>query len=175
MDTENDRIKRWSLLKIIESFTGEYITGFFLLVSTFGIFFEIIARKVLLTSIFGLEEIVSFSMMILTFLTLSINQREEQHIRMELVVEKLTPTNRRLMQRISLVLSVLTFALITYAGVLYCIDLYDKEAITVLLAWPFWPIYIVVPLGSILLCLQLGVEFKNSFKEPVGGPDHLIV
>lgn len=114
-------------------------------------------------------------MMILTFLTLSINQREEQHIRMELVVEKMTPTNRRIMQRISLVLSILTFALITYAGILYCIDLYEKEAISVLLAWPFWPIYIVVPLGSILLCLQLGVEFKNTFKEPLGGPDHLIV
>lgn len=175
MENQKNNKTDWHPLSFVEELMGLHITGLFLLISTFGIFIEIILRKMFLSSIFGLEEIVSFSMMILTFLTLSINQKDGQHVKMDLIMERLEPKSHRLLELTALLLSLSTFIIVTYAGVLYCMDLYLKGAITVLLAWPFWPVYLVVPVGSLLLCLRLGLQFKEKFQEPASGPDHLVV
>ena len=54
-------------LSTIERWVGCYVTGVFLLIATFGVFCDIILRKFFAYSIYGLEEIVSFAMMLITF------------------------------------------------------------------------------------------------------------
>jgi TRAP-type C4-dicarboxylate transport system permease small subunit len=167
--------KKFKWLSILERWTGCYVTGVFLLIATFGVFCDIILRKVFVTSLFGLEEIVSFSMMIITFLTISLNQRDGQHVKMDLIIEKLSPNNKRVLEICTLLMTLAIFAIITYASILYCVDYFQKGAITVLLALPLWPFYIVVPLGSLLLCLRLLVQIMRGIQMIGDGSDEVIL
>lgn len=168
-----EKYDKW--LSVLERFTGCYVTGLFLLIATFGVFIDIIMRKLFASSIYGLEEIVSFAMMVITFLTLSLNQKEGHHVRMTLVLEKLTPKFRRSLETVTLLLSFSIFIIVTYAGILYCADIYRKGGISVLLALPLWPFYLTVPIGSLLLCLRLLFQIKSEIKNIGGNPDELIL
>lgn len=166
---------KYNWLSMLEKWTGCYMTGIFLLIATYGVFCDIILRKLFDSSIFGLEEIVSFAMMIITFLTISLNQRDGQHVKMNLVIDKLNPKTGRILEIITLLMSLIMFVIVTYASILYCVDYYQKGAISVLLALPLWPFYIAVPFGSLLLCLRILIQIKSGIKRIGGSSDELIL
>lgn len=94
---------------------------------------------------------------------------------MTLVLERVSPKIRRILETATLLTSLAIFIIVTYASVMYCVDIYRKGAISVLLALPLWPFYTAVPIGSLLLCFRLLFQLKSEIKDSRGNPDELIL
>ena len=166
----NNSTKR-GVFPFLERFFGYYIPGLFLITITSGVFAEILLRKLFRTSLFGLEEFVSLTMIIITFLARGAIQNDEAHVKMGFVVEKLKPTQRSKVQIVALGISLIVFIVLIYAGTLYTRDLYLKGAITPLREWKVWPVYAAFPVGSLLITFRLGLQLMSILKQDGEGEE----
>jgi TRAP-type C4-dicarboxylate transport system permease small subunit len=148
----------------LENFFAYFVTGLFLLAITFGVFTEIILRKVFDTSLYGLEEFVCMAMINITFFPMAGIQRVGEHVSMDLVINALRPRFKYATEIISLVLSLAIFAVATYSGIVYVAKLYNEGSITVLRGWPLWPYYISFPLGCTLLWIRILIQLIHNVK-----------
>jgi TRAP-type C4-dicarboxylate transport system permease small subunit len=149
----------------IEGFIGYLLPGLLMVSITFGVFAEIILRKMFDSSLFGLEEYVCLAMINITCLPIGTIQKDWAHVRMDLVVTMLKPKFSAILEILSLAISAAMFAVLIYGGAAYVNKLYNEGAITVLRAWPLWPAYLSVPLGSALLTIRLGIQIASRLKK----------
>lgn len=152
------------VLSVIDIWSAEYIGGLCLLFTTIGIFVNIILRKVFSTAINGLEEIIALCMMIITFLTVSINQKEGTHIKMSLVIDKLHPNSKKILEIFVLLLCTGFFVLFGYGSIFYILELYKRGAVSPTLYIPTWPFYLSVIFGTVLVIFRFLFEIINRLK-----------
>jgi C4-dicarboxylate transporter DctQ subunit len=157
--------KNFGFLIFLENFFGYFLPGTCLVIITFGVATEIILRKIFITSLYGLEEFVSMSMITLTFMAMGVIQKNNGHVKMDLVLEKIEEKLRRKIELIGLLFSILMFVFLTYGGVIQVIRLYHQGAITVVREWPIWPYFVALPLGSFLLIIRLSISFFKKLKK----------
>jgi len=154
---------RW--FERIERFIGFQVTGLFLCIITFGVATEIVLRKVFSTSLFGLEEFVALSIIIITYMALSIVEKREAHVKMDLLIERLPRKGKDNLEIINLCLALIMFFIITYGTILFTYDSYKAGAISVLRGYPVWPFYMAMPIGAGLMCARLIIKIVISVKE----------
>ncbi len=129
----------------------------------FAVTTEIMSRYVFNAPIKGMAEIVSFAVIAITFMSLAGAQREKAHISMDLFSEKLSGRRAGLiLELVLLLLMVVTVAIVVAMVFTRPFYLYQTNSMSDVLFIPKWTVALVMPIGSLLLLVRLGIQVKEQ-------------
>ena len=117
---------------------------------------NVLGRFLFKQPLLGIVELVEMMMVIIGFFAIAYTAIDRGHVRVDLVLSRLSRRTQAILGSIAFFLSAVIFAIITYQGsvnTIYYIH-HLKEASTVL-SVPFAPFRFVMALGCLLLCLRL--------------------
>lgn len=105
-------------------------------------------------------DLISLYLMVaLFFLALSVTQRDDHHVRVDIVFRHVSPRTRHSMELIGYLLTVLVLAAMVYQGsVKFWISWQNNDVVAGAVPWPTWLGAVFVPLGVGLLLLRLLVS-----------------
>ena len=88
------KLKKWSnlldsILLFFENFFGLYLTGFVILLMMIFVAFDVLSRKLFNISSRAIVDLVSLGMLIVVFCSLSIIQRDREHLSIDFLFAKL--------------------------------------------------------------------------------------
>lgn len=115
----------------------------------------------------------------IVFFAVSYTQARNGHVGMTLLVDALPPRVRRVTDVVTLVLSLLTCAVLAYFGAKHAYIAWEVDDVTMTPPyWRVWPSAAAVPLGYLLLsvrmCLQaLQIVMPDRFPKPLAGDSEL--
>ncbi len=116
---------------------------------------DVLARYLLGTSILWMFEIVEYSLLFITFLAAAWLLREEGHVKMDLVLNRLKPGASTLLNIITSILSALICLVITWYGVEISWSNFQKGIVLgTILEPPKFILLAIIPVGSFLLFIQ---------------------
>ena len=124
----------------------------------------------------GTLELNMLLMSAIVFLSLSWTQSQRGHVRVEMLLSKLNPKVRSIVNILCWFIAFLLFLAITVAGAeeaVYSTQI--RENLWGVKKFPVWPGKIIAVFGAALLCIQLLVDIGNEFKNLVtrsDGRDH---
>lgn len=155
------------------------------LISGLGIFammmlgvVQIVSRKLLNIPIFGYIDMVEIMMTFLVFLGLAYTERLGGHIRMEIIVTRLSRRWLWFFELVGVILGLVVVAvLITYSWT-HAMRAYNSGDSTIDAQFLWWPSKMVVPVALSLLFVRLLVSlwgygrlFANPDARPIAVPD----
>jgi len=128
--------------------------------------YEVIARYAFNAPTIWSLEISRYAMLIAVFLGTAYTLEMRKHIKVDLVVMRLSPGKRRIVNIISSVLAIIFFTTLVWktAESAWIAHKFGWESAT-LLAIPLSPIYVVVLIGSFFLFLQGIAQFFQLLAE----------
>lgn len=102
-------------------------------------------------------DVISLYLMVaLFFLSLSATQRDDHHVRVDIIFRYVSPRVRHAMELVGCLLSIVVLVLIVYQGSRkFWGSWLHNEVVAGAVAWPTWISAIFVPLGVGLLVLRL--------------------
>lgn len=127
---------------------------------------DVLMRYIFAKTYAGLFEITEYSLLWITFLGAPWIMKNNGHVRVDLIVNKLSPYRRALLQIIADFISI--FLLITmtwYTAGLTLHDFRTSFTLSGILMAPKWPIEIIIPIGFLLLLLQAARSTRQHVKD----------
>ena len=137
------------------------------------ILLEIILRSVFSSSTYVLDEFVGYGVAAMTFLSFSAALKGGVFIRVELVLGRLTPTPRRIVEVVSCLMGGALFSILTYHFGKLVFRNFDNYVVSnSIAAVPLWVPQSLVLVGLVLLILQfLSLAFHIALGAPFKGQD----
>ncbi len=128
--------------------------------------FDTAGRYLFNKPIQGTLEITELYLMIMVvFLTLSYSFKRGEHIRIDILYRHFSAKTKALVDMLSLLLSALLFAVITYQGWVMTYEAWSQDQYTFgVITLPMVFSYIWVPLGSGTLTLRLLINFFTTLR-----------
>ena len=160
--------------KVADRFWAIYdrILDVFLVFATVLVVFDtvIVSVDVLMRSAFGTTwkgffEISEYSLLWMAFLSAAWLMRINGHVRVDLILTRLKPRPRAIMNIVSSIICVIVFAIIIWYSAK--ITLHDYRVgfiLSSLLTPPKWPVEMIIPIGSFLLLIQLSRNVYEHLK-----------
>jgi len=140
----------------IEETISFYLGGLLIVFVMLFVATEIISRLILNYSFVGIVDIIELCVLVICFVTLSGVQREDAHIKMDLVTDKLSGTKAgSIVKRVNLLLMTLTIAIICYAVGKAGFALFQAGNVTMTIYLPIWPAMVFVTVGCFLMLIRL--------------------
>ncbi len=134
-----------------------------LLLIMFGVSADAILRYALNRPITGTLEGVELLLVFAVFLSLARTQAERGHIAVNIISERLAGRPRAALEALTALLGLVLFGAVTWAtGGMALRSWQMGEYSAGLIAFPIYPSRILVALGSLLLSLQLLLEFTRA-------------
>lgn len=114
----------------------------------------------------GSVELVRVLMVFAVFFTLGYAQLKKQHIRAELLVSRLSPAPKMLLDGFGLLLALGFAGLVSYGATKVAINsTLQFEYASGLINFPIWPARVALAVGCIGLALQYLAEFGGIFRK----------
>jgi len=136
----------------ITAILGGILLGFML----FSVCLEVVLRYVVGRPTVWVTEITGYLLVYIPFLVAAWVLRREGHVRMDLVLNQLSPKTQSLVNVITSIVGAIVCLLIAWYGIKVTWDHYQTGFLTMtLLMLPKWPLLAVIPVGSFLLFIQL--------------------
>lgn len=134
----------------VTAFTAAALLIFIML----AICFEVVARRIGYPQKWEIE-VVEYCLLYVTFLGAAWLLKQEGHVRLDVVVERLSPRVQALLGSITSILSIIISLLLVVYGFQVTWDCFQRGIfrLTPLLA-PMWPLIIIIPIGSLFLLVQ---------------------
>ena len=131
--------------------------------ATFLVIFDtvIVSIDVLMRSAFGTTwkgffEIAEYSLLWMAFLGAAWLLRINGHVRVDLILSRLKPKPKVMISIVSSIICALVFmVIIWYSAKITLHDFQVGFTLSSLLTPPKWPVEIIIPIGSLLLLIQL--------------------
>ncbi len=118
--------------------------------------FDVLMRYLFSKTYAGLFEITEYSLLWITFLGAPWIMKNNGHVRVDLIVNKLRPRKRALLTIIADFISIFLLLTMTwYTAGLTFHDFRTSFTLSGILMAPKWPIEIIIPIGFFLLLLQV--------------------
>ena len=130
---------------------------------------EIVGRYLFNHPIPGYVEDVELIMAAIVFLGFGYTQRVGAHIRMDMVINRLTGRTYHLTEATSALLGLLAYGIICVSSFFATIDAYQMKDVTEYLYTPTWPSKLCVPLGSFFLCVRFFLQALKNLGQAVVG------
>ena len=144
---------------------GVFILVFLLVFTNY----EVVARYLLNRPLAWSLEIIEYGLLYLTFLGAVWLLRDEEHIRMDIVIERLRPSVRAWLNIITSAIAAIGCLIVTWYGVTACWGFYQKgQYFAAYLEPPKWVIVGIVPIGTFLLFIQFLRRTYGYFKRRRG-------
>ncbi len=120
---------------------------------------EVIMRYVFNSPIQGHLEGAELFVPIIVFFAISYTQSQNGHVGMTLVIDNLPPRVRRYMEIMTLLLSVMTCAVLSYFSYKYAYNEWRIDDVTMTPPyWRIWPSAAAIPLGYMLIAMRLYLQ-----------------
>jgi len=120
---------------------------------------EVVMRYVFNSPIPGHLEGSELFVPIIVFFAISYTQSQRGHVGMTLVIENLPPRIKRYTEITTLLLSVLTCAVLSYFSYKHAYSTWDYDGVTMSPPyWRVWPSAAAVPLGYMLIAIRLYLQ-----------------
>ncbi|MEA3359446.1 MAG: TRAP transporter small permease [Thermodesulfobacteriota bacterium] len=159
--TRSKRIVRF--IETISVILGGHLMGWLLMVLMFMILVEVLTRYILQSPLSIAEEYGGYILVFITFLGLGYTWKERGHIRVELIINVLSPKAQNWLRLITIILAI-TFSIVmikaSYDLVSYSY-LFGTRSGSWLRTPLIWP-QIGLIIGSVLLFIQLTAEFIRA-------------
>ncbi len=138
---------------------------------------EIILRYFFNTGVIWAGEVTEEVMLWMTFLAAAWVLRKEGHVIVDLIPSRIGPRNRALLYAVLSALGILVCFVYTWYGTTTTIDLFQRQrALSTLLRPQAWILYVIIPVGSLMLTIQFFRRTKKYIQEyqglakPASGP-----
>ncbi len=149
-----------------ENIFSYYLPGGLIVILMLCMCTEIVLRWIFHNSIQGIGEIVETSMVVITFASLAGIQKDKGHVRMTLLVEKLSKRKiGTVLETLNLIFIFVICAVLLYPLIIYVIHLNQFNETTEFLYIPLWLVAIFMPLGFFFLCIRLVTQFLAEGKK----------
>jgi TRAP-type C4-dicarboxylate transport system permease small subunit len=125
---------------------------------------EILGRLAFNHSFMGIADIVDQCVLLVSYLSLGVIQRDRQHIYVDLLPKKIE--SRRsgpILDCVFLGLGALLAAFLTGEILWHMVYTYTGDTRTMTLFMPHWPFVAFMAIGMLLLMLRQIIQFKQSF------------
>lgn len=120
---------------------------------------EVVARYAFNSPLEGHLEGAELLLPIIVFFGISFAQARDDHVGMTLVVDALSEKVKRNVNLITLVLSVLTCAVLAYFSAKFSYRAWDYDDVTMSPPyWPTWPSAVAVPIGYLLISVRMYLQ-----------------
>ena len=123
--------------------------------------YEVAARTLFNSPTLWVLEMSEYALIWAVFLGLAYTESISGHIRMELVVDRLRPRSRLLMESIFLVPALGFLAILAWYSGEQAATYFDRVSATILRLWLF-PSHMVIPIGSLFLFLRLVIRLIDN-------------
>ena len=132
------------------------LAGAIIIFDTLAVSVDVILRYTLSITYAGLFEITEYSLLWMTFLGTAWLLKTDGHIRVDLLLNRLSPRARTITIIISSVIGILLLAFITwYSALLTWKDYHAEIIIPTYLKPAKWPLEIIIPFGYLLLLIGM--------------------
>jgi TRAP-type C4-dicarboxylate transport system permease small subunit len=141
---------------------SEYITTIFLIIAGLSIFMQVILRYVFNTGFSWTEELARYLVIYISLIGSSIVLKNKDHPRVEMVYELFPPKAKACLDFLFNILILAFLIVLFWQGIentRFGLDT-RTPALQILWAWP----YAAVPLGAILMIIQLLSGFFETFR-----------
>jgi TRAP-type C4-dicarboxylate transport system permease small subunit len=146
------------LLAKIEHYLTYAATALIIFVMLF-VCAEVVMRYAFNSPIPGHLEGSELFVPIIVFFAISYTQSQKGHVGMTLVVDALPPGVRRYVEIVTLLLSVLTCAVLSYFSFKYAYNEWLIEDVTMTPPyWKLWPSAAAIPLGYMMIAIRLYLQ-----------------
>src|SRR5699024_3319311 len=125
---------------------------------------DVLLRNTINSPIRGGKELVELLMIATIFFGMSYTQKENGHIGIDFIQGFLKGFSAKVINTVTLLLSLGINGLLTYFIYVQVISDYKKGVATIYLQWPQWIITSIVLLGMFILTIRLLIELVLSFK-----------
>jgi len=142
---------------------------------------QIVGRKAFNTPLPGFIDWVEQAMAVIAFLGLAYCQGRGGHIRMEIVLKKLSPRARIAAEAISILLSLAVVTVLIWGSWLHFARAFDWSApmfsrdSSIDIGLPLWPAKLLVPLSFAALWMRMALQTWDFWRALLTGTEPLIV
>jgi TRAP-type C4-dicarboxylate transport system permease small subunit len=141
---------------------GHILGSAAIIVTMFLVCADVFARYVLKAPIVGAFEINEFLIAGIIFIGFAYSQAQKAHMNIDLLTNRLSPNIKFFLKIFNLAAVFLFYALIAWRGMVGCWEAFELDDRTPgLIRIPYWPAKAVVPLGAVLLCLQVLMDIAE--------------
>ncbi|MBN2060808.1 MAG: TRAP transporter small permease [Deltaproteobacteria bacterium] len=119
---------------------------------------DVLGRYLIDRPIRGTLEISEILMGAIVFLSWAYTQRIEGHVKVDLFIIGYPPRLRKVVDFLTLSLSLLLFIIITKQSTIIALRSWHQQRVIPTLDIPTAPIHSIVPIGAALLCLELIIQ-----------------
>lgn len=124
-----------------------------------------IAARLLGFALYSTDEFASWAMAASTFLGLAATLRKNEHIRVSLLIERLPPHHRRLVEFLCLVISTIFMALFAWYAITAVYESYIFGEMTQgMIPVPLWIPQSGMAAGALLMFIALAEDLFRSFR-----------
>jgi len=157
-------IKVLNYLDFIVRKIEEVVLSSIMMIISFSVIIQVIARYVFNNSILGIEEVAKFGVVWITFLGTSLCARLGTHISMTAVIEQVPIKVKKIMiTSISIISSIFTL----YLGILsyrLITNLVRLGSVSPSLRYPLWIIYLIAPIAFFTTSIYYFRVFLKNIK-----------
>ena len=139
--------KAWDLLEDI-------LAGSFLSVGIALIFYGVLMRYVFNEPKAWVEEVANYTIVWGALLGVPIALRNNHHIQVDMLYDKMPPSIKRLMDIFSSVIGVLFCLFFTYYGYLLVAKRYTSGMVSMDVGIPMWIVYLILPISGAMFLLR---------------------
>ena len=146
----------WGIKKIVDTLTacGALIGGIFTGIMTVIVGYAVVGRYILNRPIGWSEEIAMYLMVWAVFLGAAYTLKEDAHIGVDVVVERLRPRLKKAFRIFHYCVGVIIFSIFFYKGIQMVALSIKMNALSMAIDFPLYIAHLSVPVGSVILILQ---------------------
>jgi len=153
-------------LRSLEGFLNNVISSVLLVGMMLMVVCDVTGRYLFNRPVHGTMEITEFIMVAVVFFTLAHTQAIGGHIKVELLLERMSRRVRLLLEVITYFFGMVIFALIGWQGVMSAIEAWEFWEVTDgLIPFPTLPAKLTIPIGSFVFCLRFIIDIVEALRE----------
>jgi C4-dicarboxylate transporter, DctQ subunit len=142
---------------------GAYISGFFIIVTTFMIFFEVISRWLFNKPTIWATELSIYAIIGSCFLGSAYAVRTYSHITVDLLINNVNDRMKTLLAYLSNAMGLIFSIIFTYFGVHHVMNTFELGVTSAsLLRIPMYLPEMFIPVGGVLLCLAFILQIIDG-------------
>jgi C4-dicarboxylate transporter DctQ subunit len=132
-----------------------YVAAVILTFITLLVCLDVVARAVAKKSVTGVTEFTEYSLLYITFLCAPWVLKRDAHVKIDILLKKLSKKNEALVNSISSLLGACVCSFLVWWGTYVALDrLWRRSYQPTAIEIPDFPIFIVIPLGSCFLMIE---------------------
>ena len=128
------------------------------------LFINVVLRKGFNSSVYGADELARVLFIWMSWLGISIGERESEHIKIDILTNKLHGKSQRAIHAISNLITVAILAVLLRYGMVVVSKYFSMGNRTPMYHIPQWFVYFCVPLSCGIMALRILIRFVDSLK-----------